>query len=326
MLNHAQNQETRSNSTSSSFSKVDVDLKKKLADLTEQCREVTKGSADKANDSAAKQRAYLDQIKESLDKSEEFYKPKGDGFIIVERLLRKFRDHKWIRERQASRFGLLPLGSNVIITENKHGKMVAQLEGNAAEIEIAEVRKIVQERGHFGEYDENGDYGTSKANIYYLSEIAEKGDHSANVFDSYTRSYKPGLEAILTLFVELGTEEMIRDPRYKIHRMGKLIKACFMDIETETMTPEELAENLGFTSVRTYYKHRNEAIGFLGMMLFGIGPGDYGMSKIVTNKDGKYVFDDDLAARFKKRKRKGSTSKEQDAKMQEDEDGIIEVE
>jgi len=234
-----------------------------------------------------------------LDASEAFYtkqnKQEGQGYAIVKRFLRKYRDNKWIRMNRSIRFPT-PLGGNVIFQDKKVGSRkitVAQVhDADTASIREMTISQLKGEMVKRKKYDNNQtSYGLSLADIYYLTDIADETDWATKALYDYLYSYRPGLESILTLMIEVTVEALMDSDSKRLARYGKLIHYIYMEPSNEDRKIEDLIAELGYREKKTYYRHHDEAIELIGKRLFGLEPGEFGLADIVM-KDGSYVFAD----------------------------------
>lgn len=244
-----------------------------------------------------------ESLKEYTEQVDEFYTRTkdhtGEGYKMIARVLESFRDYKWIQRNRSFRFGPTPLGSDVSLEQIPIGKgrnhLVAHLldeDGNPIkDLTLDEIKRELERRGSISKTD-NDQIAATQADLYYMLCIADETDWSARALNAYINSYKPKLEVAIVLMIELLVEDMeAKTSTTTIQKYGKLIRHVYMDEESDGKEKRQLAAELGYTSLRTFYSHKDAAISFLAKFIFGISPGEYGLANIVL-KDGRYVFVD----------------------------------
>lgn len=237
-----------------------------------------------------------------MEASDAFYRKRkqeeGQGYTIVKRLLCNYRNNKWIRSNRSIRFPG-PLGNNVSLVKKKvegsrKEELIAQIQSTdntVRELTISQLKEEIQKRGSVGSPDKA--YGISLANIYYLTDIAEETDWATRALYEYLYSYRPGLESILTLMLEMTVESMQDSSSKKLSRYGRLIYYIYMDLNNVDRKIEDMIPELGYKERMTYYRHHDAAIELIGKRLFGLVPGEFGLADIIM-QDGKYIFADPL--------------------------------
>lgn len=246
---------------------------------------------------------FAKALKEYTEQVDEFYSRKnghtGEGYKMVERVLKNYLDYKWIRKNRGLRFGQTPLGPNVTLKSIPIGKGKSQvvahlLDDNGNEIQeltLEEIKRELERRGSISK-TEAGEIGATQADIYYMLCIAENTDWSAKTLNAYLTSYKPKLEVAIVLMIELLVEDMESETSSEtIRKYGRLIRHVYMEEESAGKDRLQLAKELGYESKRTFYNHKDAAISLIAKFVFGICPGEYGLANIVL-KDGRYVFAD----------------------------------
>lgn len=243
-------------------------------------------------------------LKEYTEQVDEFYTRSknhtGEGYKMIERVLKSFRDYKWIQKNRNFRFGPTPLGSDVSLEQIPIGKgrnhLVAHLlddDGNPVkDLTLDEIKRELERRGSISSSHNSDQITATQADLYYMLCIADETDWSARALNSYINSYKPKLEVAIVLMIELLVEDMEAETSTStIQKYGRLIRHVYMEEESAGKEKKQLASELGYSSLRTFYSHKDAAITFLAKFIFGISPGEYGLANIVL-KDGRYVFQD----------------------------------
>ena len=138
---------------------------------------------------------------------------------------------------------------------------------------------------------ENIDDYDDAINIFEIIGVMGIDKRTARYYKKYSDSSIYSFMAVLTYLIEDAVEDMEQSHSKNDQRWAKLIRACWMDLDHEDDTPEELKEYLGY-EIKAYYRGRDFATTALSKRLFGDIPGENGIHNFTTDEEGKIIFND----------------------------------
>lgn len=205
---------------------------------------------------------WMPQLENYYESSDAFHENGGDGYKMMQRCLKHFKDYKFVNINSEFRF--------------QRDEYVS----DSGRIKYIKSEKVNNKNPR------NPLMGT-KADIYYLLNEADQNDVAARRCRNYANSSKLHLTAIITYIIEKTVERMLQDDVKRIREYGKILYEAYLNPKNDEMDMNQLYELVGM-SKKKFYTVRGEAISMLSRIVFGILPGEYGFSKLYI-KDGEII-------------------------------------